>query len=97
MENLQVEKSVSVLDPTRNRVLFSLAMRPLLFAGFGGMMVGVFAIVGNESPVTGSRKVVAVSSVISKHCYIFYLKAVFLEKKELNIQLFLPILIKERR
>ena len=56
MENLQVEKSVSVLDPTRNRVLFSLVMRSLLFAGFGGMMVGVFAIVGNESPLQVAEK-----------------------------------------
>ena len=77
MENLQVEKSVSVLDPTRNRVLFSLAMRPLLFAGFGGMMVGVFAIVGNESPLQAAEKWWPFQALLANIATFFILKRFF--------------------
>ena len=77
MENLQVKKNVSVLDPTRNRVIFSLVMRSLLFAGFGGMMVGVFAILGNESPLQVAEKWWPFQALLANIATFFILKSFF--------------------
>ena len=77
MENLQVEKSVSVLDSTRNRVIFSLVMKSLLFAGFGGMLVGIFAIVGNESPLQAAEKWWPFQVLLANIATFFILKSFF--------------------
>lgn len=83
MKNYQVEKNVVVLDPTinnkgvRNRVIVSLIMRSLLFAAFGGMIVGAFALFGNQSPLQAAEKWWPFQGILANIATFFILRGFF--------------------
>ena len=52
-------------------------MKSLLFAGFGGMLVGIFAIVGNESPLQAAEKWWPFQVLLANIATFFILKSFF--------------------
>jgi membrane protease YdiL (CAAX protease family) len=64
------------------RVVFSLVMRTLLFAAFGGLMVGVMALSGSDQPLKDAEKWWPFQAILANMATFIILKS-FLKKEGL--------------
>ncbi len=66
-----------------NRVFFSLMMRTLLFVLFGAIIVGLFALLGNETPLKAAEKWWPFQAILANIATYFILR-MFLKKEGLT-------------
>ena len=89
MSNFHVQKQQTGITESiiqtnlRNRILFSLIMRILLFTVFGAIIVGFFALLGNETPLKAAEKWWPFQAIFANIATYFILR-MFLKKEGLN-------------
>ena len=85
MDNIDLQKNgphlTRPIDPNWNyRVFFSLMMRTLLFIVFGAVFVGLFSVLGSETPLKDAEKWWLFQAILANIATYFILRS-FLRKE----------------